>query len=127
MFAQTLPGHRIVDLGFVLKWAISLQYRHSKHCDGTLYPYKEESRGLGLVSYIKFKCTLCDVIVVHPTEDPNKHVSHINVGAVWGTLATGSTYSHLEEQLACMDIPPIPKKMFIDIENSLGEVSGEVY
>lgn len=112
----------MVELGYVLKWAIQMQYFHSKKCTGLLIPTKEESKGHGLFRHIHFKCTACNVETVRATENPNK-TSDLNVGAVWGTLATGNTFSHLEEQLACMNIPPMTKPTFQRIETELGEVN----
>lgn len=118
-----ISGNRIVELGYVLKWAIQMQFFHSKKCSGVLIPHKEESKGHGLVRYIHFKCTACEVETVHTTEDP-KNSSELNIGAVWGTLATGSTYGHFEEQLSCMNIPPMTKTSFMHLENKLGKVKG---
>lgn len=107
---KKIQGNRIVRLGFVLKWAIVLQYNHSKKCTGgMLYIHKGLRRGLGLISHILFKCTMCDEEILKSTEDPNLRNSVINNGAVWGTLATGSTHGQLEELLSCMDIPSLNK------------------
>lgn len=101
---------------------MNIQANHSKHCSGTLYPSKDSPVGLGLVRAIQFKCSKCDVCFEKFTEDLQKPRSAINTGAVWGCLATGGTYSHLEEQLACLQIPPISKRVFYETENELGKV-----
>lgn len=121
VFKNVIPGNRVVELGYVLKWSIQMQFFHSKKCRGLFIPFKEESRGHGLVRHLHFKCTMCQDVTIRATEDP-KNGSEINIGAVWGTLATGNTYSHLEEQLACMNVPPISKTIFLQIENNLGKV-----
>ncbi|KAJ8911221.1 hypothetical protein NQ315_014933 [Exocentrus adspersus] len=43
---------------------------------------------------------------------PKKNVSGINLGHVWGTLATGSSYEHSAELMSCMNIPTMPQKQF---------------
>ncbi|VEN51461.1 unnamed protein product, partial [Callosobruchus maculatus] len=112
----------IVDLKYVLQWAIDLQVQHSKTCTVGKLKIKEENRlNLGLVSCITFKCNYCDVEIKKYTENPNVK-SPINYGAVWGTLSTGSTISHLKEQLAMMKIPPMPYSMFQKSENDLALV-----
>lgn len=123
-----IHGNRIVDLAYVLSWSIKLQYEHSQKCtSGRLYVDKEIRKNLGLVSRIVFKCTMCSSISEYFTEDPKRKKSTINYGAVWGTMATGSTYGHLEELLSCIDIPPMPDKYFYNIENDLGAVSVFLY
>lgn len=122
VFQEVLSGNRIVQIAYVLKWALNLQFVHSKECNGLLYPYKEVGVGLGLVRKLFFKCTLCAVDFFKLTEDPKKKDSDINIGAVWGNLAIGGTFGHLEEQLACLDIPSISKKEYIYTENKLAKV-----
>ncbi|KAB0802471.1 hypothetical protein PPYR_04657 [Photinus pyralis] len=81
---------------------------------------KEEVRwGTGLISKIIFKCTACPNEYSYFTEDPKKERSKINFGAVWGTLAVGSTYGHLEEFLSVIDVPPLTLYKFKQIENEL--------
>ncbi|KAF2883327.1 hypothetical protein ILUMI_22829 [Ignelater luminosus] len=103
-----IKGHRIVDLQYVLNWAMQLQPNHGKKCTaGTLEPIQEQKRGL--VSDITFKCNFCGFEIkksTHPQNDGGKE--EINVAAVWGTISTGSTYNNLKERLAIMDIPPMP-------------------
>lgn len=118
-----MSGNRIVELGYVLDWAMKLQYEHSKICTlGRLSIMEEIRKSMGLVSTIVFHCSMCPRRYTFNTENPERPVSLINTGAVWGTLATGSTYSHLSELLACMDIPPMPDRQFSNIESSIGEV-----
>ena len=45
-----------------------------------------------------------------------------NVQAVLGQIATGGGAEHLEEQLACVQIPTMTKVSFIELERSLGRV-----
>ena len=45
-----------------------------------------------------------------------------NVQAVLGQVATGGGGEHLEEQLACLQIPSVTKATFIHLERHLGAV-----
>ncbi|KAJ8914124.1 hypothetical protein NQ315_016200, partial [Exocentrus adspersus] len=102
--------------------AIDLQYEHSLKCTlGKLILQKEQRRGRGLVSCIVLKCNMCEKTYFVDTEDPKRNESVINVGAVWGTIATGSCYEHLIELLSCMNIPSLMKNMFYDLEEKLGK------
>ncbi|KAK4882241.1 hypothetical protein RN001_005560 [Aquatica leii] len=56
-------------------------------------------------------------VIEYHTEDPTKKKSLKNYGAVWGTLATGSTLRHLQEFLSCMDVSPMPVDIFYKLEN----------
>lgn len=103
---------------------MDMQYKHSKICTGgKLYVASERRRGKGLVSTITFKCTVCEAVLEYDTENPKNNVSAINYGAVWGTLATGSSYTHMEEFFSCLDIPVMSDSMFYEIENEIGKVS----
>lgn len=119
-----IRGNRIVELGYVIDRILHLQYEHIKICTlGKLSVEEELRKNLGLVSSINLKCTMCERKYVICTEDPKRNVSLINTGAVWGTLATGSTHTHLSELLSCMDVPQMPASMFNKIETNLGEVN----
>ncbi|KAF5274969.1 hypothetical protein FQR65_LT16821 [Abscondita terminalis] len=37
-------------------------------------------------------------------------------------VATGSTFSHTEEFLSILDVPPMSKNMFYEIQDKLGKV-----
>ncbi|KAJ8909803.1 hypothetical protein NQ315_015323 [Exocentrus adspersus] len=115
-----LSGHRVVDLKYVLNWALDLQVRHSKICTtGMLHVISEER--FGLVSKVVFKCNLCEYETSKYTENPTKKKSRINYGVVWGTLSTGSTYTRLKEQLSVLDVPSISYRLFHAIEIHLGD------
>ncbi|XP_018570195.1 uncharacterized protein LOC108910152 [Anoplophora glabripennis] len=117
-----IQGNRIVELGYVLEWATSLQFNHSKICSvGKLIIVEEIQKGKGLTSTIIFQCNFCDERYAYDTENPNRPKSAINVGAVWGTLATGSSYEHMTEFLSCMNIPAMNGKLFYELEAELGK------
>ncbi|KAJ8973884.1 hypothetical protein NQ317_019297 [Molorchus minor] len=115
-----ITGQRIVDLNYVLKWALSLQAEHSKICSTGNMQLVRENR-FGLVSQLHFRCNVCNYEAIKHTEDPENIKSKINYGAVWGTLATGSTYTHLKEQLSVLDIPSLSYRLFHRIEIEIGD------
>jgi hypothetical protein len=91
--------------------------------------YHEEIRS-GLVSTFTYKCNVCDECVSIRTEEATEDSeSVVNTSAVWGTLATGSSYAHLVERLSILDIPPLSGRHFFDTQRRLGFVSTdcEVY
>ncbi|KAF2882521.1 hypothetical protein ILUMI_23657 [Ignelater luminosus] len=117
-----IQGNRIVELGYIIDRVLHLQYEHTKICTlGKLFVEDETRKNLGLISSINLKCNMCANKYVVFTEDPKKGISLINTGVVWGTLATGSTHSHLSELLSCMDVPQMPASMFNKLEAKLGE------
>ncbi|KAK5644983.1 hypothetical protein RI129_006283 [Pyrocoelia pectoralis] len=120
---QTSPitGNRIVELGYVLQTVLDIQYNHCLTCTfGKIIVQHEIRTSQGLVSTVALRCTMCNKMFHISTEEPRQYGSLINLGAVWGTLATGSTYSHCNEFLSCLDIPMIPEKFFSRIELELG-------
>jgi hypothetical protein len=78
----------------------------------------------GLVSTFTYKCV--SIRTERATEDSE---SVVNTSAVWGTLATGSSYAHLVERISILDIPPLTGRNFFDTQRRLGFVSTdcEVY
>ncbi|KAI4468275.1 aaa domain-containing [Holotrichia oblita] len=119
--AKDISGNRIVDIKYILKWATTIQYNHAKICStGTLILKKEQR--FGLVSKFTFQCNLCERQYKYATEDPTKPNSTIINGAVWGTVASGSTYGHIKELLSVMDVPVMSAKYFYKIECNLNDV-----
>ena len=45
----------------------------------------------------------------------------VNVGAVWGQMATGGGSARLNESLAIMEVPGLPKSTFTSIEEEVGK------
>lgn len=117
-----ISGYRIVDIAFVLHWALALQPDHSRICtSGKLYLYNETREGL--VSKLEFQCTMCSKSIIKSTEElpPNK-CSQLNNGVVWGTITSGSTYTSTKELLSVMDIPMMCNKTFTAKEVELGQI-----
>jgi hypothetical protein len=127
--SPVIQGNRIVDLEYVLKWALQLQVDHSKICTcGKLYLWKEKRNGL--LSRLFFKCTMCNRIITKSTQEPHEPANcenkqeqaPVNIAAVWGTLSTGNSYSHLYEILSLLEIPCFQFRTFQKIELILGDV-----
>lgn len=119
-----IDGNRIVELGYVINQILLIERTHTKRCTlGKLEIREEIRKCTGLVSKIVLSCNICSQIYSFVTENPNKNASEINLGSVWGTVATGSTYNHTCELLSCMNIPNMPQKQFQEYENNLGEVT----
>ncbi|KAJ8915351.1 hypothetical protein NQ315_008238 [Exocentrus adspersus] len=117
---HTISGNRIVELGYVIDKILLIQAQHLQQCTlARVQFHKEIRRGTGLVSCIELKCCACDKVFTFTTEDAKKNV--INMGVVWGTLASGSSYLHTKELLSCIDIPTMPEKMFSEYEEFLSE------
>lgn len=86
-----------------------LQVEHAKICStGQMRIIGEERAGLGLGSRIVFSCNICNFTTIQLTEKPTSSGSKLNLGAVWGTLSTGSTCMHF----TCMDVPAISYRKF---------------
>ncbi|KAJ8912576.1 hypothetical protein NQ315_005739, partial [Exocentrus adspersus] len=120
---KVIEGNRVVELNYVIQETLRLQKKHYQLCTlGDLVVTEEIRKGSGLVSTIVLWCHICKRSYSFQTEDPKKNVSGINLGHVWGTLATGSTYEHSAELMSCMNIPTMPQKQFQKYELHLGEV-----
>ena len=83
-----------------------------------------ECRRQGLNSMLISKCPKCNKLFKLNTSQQLQigqgyHFS-TNIGAVLGQIATGGGSAHLEEQLACVDVPSISKPHFIKLEEALG-------
>ena len=80
----------------------------------------------GLASVLEVGCDSCENTSLIETSQKiegsaeiNQRYS-INVGAVWGQMATGGGHKPLNETMAAINVPGISKKTFIKIENQIG-------
>ncbi|KAJ8909549.1 hypothetical protein NQ315_012743, partial [Exocentrus adspersus] len=120
---KVIEGIRVVELNYVIQETLWLQKKLYQLCSlGDLVVTEEIRKGSGLVSTNVLWCHICKRSYSFQTEDPKKNVSGINLGHVWGTLVTGSTYEHSAELMSCMNIPTMPQKQFQKYELHLGEV-----
>lgn len=82
----------------------------------------EEVGREGLASVLLFQCDVCDqkfymkssVKVKGSGNKKNRYA--VNIGAVWGQMATGGGHSTLSETAAALELPSMSKKTFINIE-----------
>ena len=120
----TLNGNRIVSLDRLRQY-IHLLTEHSASC-GVPLSFLGESSRHGLASVFVSQCPKCHSIIRSDTSsmmtyNSNSHYT-TNVQAVLGQVATGGGGEHLEEQLACLQIPSVTKATFIQLERQLGAV-----
>ena len=76
------------------------------------------------------KCTKCNKILQGHTAgkvlcDKKNHYT-TNIQAVLGQISTGGGASHLEEQMAAIQVPTMRNPVFVEIERSLGNVFNEM-
>ena len=86
-----------------------------------------ESSWYGLASVLVSQCQKCQSIFRCYTSNKltyNNNSTHYttNIQAVLGQIATGGGAEHLEEQLACVQVPALTKVSFILLERTLGRV-----
>ncbi|KAF2882481.1 hypothetical protein ILUMI_23706 [Ignelater luminosus] len=55
------------------------------------------------------------------SEEKSNNHSTINTAAVWGTLSTGGSYTHLTELLSVMNVPPLGGTVFFEIQRELDD------
>ena len=83
-----------------------------------------ECRRQGLNSMLISKCPKCHKLFKLNTSQQlqigQRYHYSTNIGAVLGQIATGGGTAHLEEQLACVDVPSISKPHFVKLEEALG-------
>ena len=84
-----------------------------------------ESRRYGLASVMMCQCLKCYSLFRFTTSNTISYSSSdhytVNIGAVLGQIATGGGAGHLMEQLACVQIPSLSSRSFIQMERSMGE------
>jgi hypothetical protein len=69
------------------------------------------------VSTFTYKCNVCDECVSIRTEKATEDSESVVItSAVWGTLATGSSYAHLVERLSILDIHLYPDDIFLTLK-----------
>ena len=108
-----------------LREYIYLLTEYAASCGAPISFLGESSRH-GLASVFISQCPKCHSIFHYDTSSMITHnnESHYttNVQAVLGQVATGGGGENLEEQLACLQIPSVPKATFIQLECHLGAV-----
>ena len=116
-----LQGARIIALDRLLA-SISELTTHSA-CGGKC-TVARETRGLATILYV-----VCNGCGMHFTLESSTRVNSdyignrwtVNVGAVWGQMATGGGSACLNESLALVEVPGISKSVFTSIEEEVGK------
>ena len=119
-----MNGNRIVSLSQLGQY-INCVTKHAAEC-GVPVAFLGESSRDGLASVLVSQCQKCQSLfrcyTSHKLTYNNKNHYTTNVQAALGEIATGGGAEHLEEQLACVQIPAMTKVSFIELERSLGRV-----
>lgn len=120
-----LIGSRIMNLQN-LSSDITKISEHSSTCTGVCRMI-EEIRREGLASVFMVICDKCSERFHIETSKKvkgngnKKNRYAVNLGAVWGQMATGGGPSNPNETAAAVDLPGIPAKTFTSIEEHIGQ------
>lgn len=121
---KPINGARVMDLQCLSKGFQSVS-KHSVQCRGKCSITREVQRE-GLASVLEVGCDSCEntcVIETSPKIAGSAEINArycVNVGAVWGQMATGGGQKPLNEIMAAINVPGISKKTFTRIENQIG-------
>lgn len=100
---QSISGRRLVDIDHYLRCIFGLFTIHLQLCPTPDFIIVEESYR-AMISTVLIKCKTCDKLYTVNSENTNTHHS-TKKAAVWGTLASGSSFAHTEELFAYMGVP----------------------
>ena len=115
-----LEGSRVIDL-ICFSEMVSKISEHNQQCGGKCEIYRE-----GLASIFEVSCDSCEDKFTMETSTKiagSKGINNrysVNVGAVWGQMATGGGQRKLNEMMASIGIPSMSKGTFIRIETQIG-------
>ena len=128
-----IGGNRVISLSRLGKYIKSITL-HSSKCLAEVEFLGESSRR-GLASVLVSRCSGCLRKFRFMTSKTvkvgkSRHFA-VNVGAVLGEISIGGGRAHLEEQLACIEVPAMCQNTFTLLERQLGkvievEVTGEL-
>ena len=114
-----------------LSEGITTVSEHGKQCEGYCFISSEVRRD-GLASVLEVSCDGCDEKLAIESSDKivgskgmNTRYS-VNVGAVWGQMATGGGQRNLNEFMASINAPGMSKPTFNHIETQIGQKWGEI-
>lgn len=117
-------GARVMDLKCLSEGVTKIS-EHGKQCSGKSYISSELYRE-GLASVLEVSCDGCEEKFTIQSSDliagsgGLKKRYSVNVGAVWGQMATGGGQRNLNELLASINVPGISKPTFTHIETQIG-------
>ncbi len=120
--AQVMQGARIIPLD-KLSDTITELSSHSANCGGTCTVTRENRSGLATTLHLA--CRNCaEVFTLQSSElIHSENMSRrwgVNVGAVWGQMATGGGAARLNETFAAVEVPALSKTTFVAIEEEIG-------
>lgn len=99
---------------------------HASICKGKCSIHRESVRE-GLASILEVTCENCTQKIsvessakIEGSNEVRKRYG-VNVGAVWGQMATGGGQKCLNETMASINVPGMTKKTFQKIETQIGE------
>ena len=80
----------------------------------------------GMASILAYKCSGCGENISFATSSKVDIPSGgkywtCNVAAVWGQMATGGGFNHLEESMSILGVPVMSKQSFIATEKTIGK------
>ena len=115
-------GSRIIPLSLLCDYINQLNL-HSVKCSSAV-KFMGECQRQGLNSTLISKCPKCNKVFKFNTSQQlpigGKFHYSVNIGGILGQIATGGGSAHLDEQLACVDVPSISQPHFLKLERALG-------
>ena len=122
---KNVTGSRVIDLNCLSAGIQQISTGHNKTCKGEC-KINREVRREGLASVLEVTCDSCTMQTfiesstrIAGSEEIKGRYS-VNVGAVWGQMATGGGQSGLNELLSSVNVPCMTKKTFCKIEEQIG-------
>lgn len=118
-----IQGNRIVELDYVLQWALQAGSEHSRKCSNPSFRVIRAYDACAITSVI-FECVTCGELFRRRTEDPANR-NQIRRSLIVGTLISGGTHATTGELLAVCDIPWIAFKTFLNDEEKMDQTIAE--
>uniref|UniRef100_A0A1X7VKX9 Mutator-like transposase domain-containing protein n=1 Tax=Amphimedon queenslandica TaxID=400682 RepID=A0A1X7VKX9_AMPQE len=109
---QEPEGCRIINLSNLKDFTKNIS-EHSAVCGGEVVLNGEIATN-GLASILVAQCRLCNLKIDFPTSSKASGITgnkrwECNLSAVWGQMATGGGYNHLQESLGSLGVPVLWK------------------
>lgn len=115
---QPVKGRRIVDINYLM-----LQLQDKSHhydlfdCKTGYFQLIGEKRN-GMASKFKFKCNMCQKIIILDSENPeNPEMVNVNIAATSGIVASGIGFFQFEELFSAIDVPVFASSSYINLQN----------
>lgn len=123
---SVLLDRRIVDIKFVFDQILSKNQNHIKgfDCSFVHSEFIKEIRKGFKCSWL-FKCKMCNIETIIQSDIDDKHKIPINEAVANASIAVGIGYSQVNEFSACIDVPCMTNKSFIQNSNKIAEVINE--